>query len=103
MPDDRPLSVKLRAMAEQDASPQEAAIARRILSKLGSSVPPSKLSPAARTDESPRVLGREAILGSPDRTRQHGTVQVRINGLWVTLDKDEATLVRSLDLGSMGF
>ena len=87
MADNRSLIEKLRAMADQDASPREAEVARRVLARLGG---------APDRKETPRGLSRESILAQPDRDSPREIVHVRVGGEWVALDRDEYNVISGL-------
>lgn len=96
MPDERTLVEKLRAMAEQAASPREAAVARRLLERLaGSGAHP----------QTPGIVSRESVLSTPDRDSHRGTLRYRTKGgTWVTVDIEDWSidLIKDDDLMADG-
>lgn len=73
-------------MANQTASPEEAEVARGMLARLAEKDPPRH-----RGGETPRVLSREAIFGTPDRTTLPPRgVRIRYpSGTWIHMNEDE--------------
>ena len=81
MSDHRTRREKLQAMADQAASPAEAAVARAMLRNLDRD--------QART-KSPGILSRAAILAKPDRASSPRTMSYTTRaGVRVTFDLDE--------------
>lgn len=101
MPDDRPLLEKLRAMADQTESPDEAEIAREMIKRMLSMETPEEEYKRRRSvfqsENDSRVLNqvlsREDILGTPDRGHIGGTVRMQTkSGTWFTIDVDEMSI-----------
>lgn len=85
MPDERSLVQKLRTMADQSASPQEAEVARAMLARLAATAPRIETRP---------VLTRESILGASDDFPRTGGSRREVlfqspSGRWIWCYYDE--------------
>lgn len=89
MPDDRSLTEKLEAMANQTVSPNEAEVARLMLERLQA---------RAGRAKSTGALSREDILAAPDRDSPAASVRVYHRGMWYVLDEDDEIILENGDV-----